>query len=489
MADTIKFTDKKFLDEAGLKKVFELLKNNYGADIEALKKLVGSWSEASEETVIQAIEEIREQIGDFDSAQLESIVAAIVTNQGDIKDLQDAIADLDLPEVGGAGKIITTVSQTDGKVSATASELTSDDKTVTVNGLDLAVNIDGDTIVKGTDGKLSVSASATAVSGKEAIVVTNVTEGGKEVTLKIDSEDKVLSQGEAGLLASLELKYTPKTDTTNGKIELIGKDGVVIGTAIDTTDFTVDGFLDSVAWKGDGSNVLVFTWNTATQGKTSTEIDLTKYIDTYTNGDGLNLDSDTKTFSVKVKDGDKYLTVDGDGVASKGIDDAIEAAVGDLEDKLTGDAEELTDLGKVEDKIEELEGSLKTTIEGLDADVTSTGGEFVTVKVTEEDGVITAVTVTENDIASETALNAEIAARKAVTGVDANAYTANGSTNYLKTVGSLKAADEALDAALKGVADRVDTIETDYIKYENLQPLTETEIVALFNGTPANGQG
>lgn len=486
MADTIKFTNKKFLDYDGLKKVFELLKNKYGVDIEALKKLVGSWTNtASEESVIEAIEEIRKQIGDFDSAQLESIVAAIVTNQGDIKDLQDAIADMDYTGATG-GSVITQVTQEDGKVTATAANLTSEDKTVTVNGLDLAVNIDEDTIVKDSNGKLSVSASATAVSGKEAIEVGNATEGGKEVSLKIDSTDKVLSQSDAGLLASLELKYTPKSDTANGKIELIGKDNTVIST-FDTTDFTVDGFLDSVAWSTESGkeNILVFTWNT-TAGKSATEVDLTKYIDTYTNGDGLNLAD--KKFSVKIKDGDKYLTVDENGVASKGIDDAISTAVGDLEEQLLGDAEELTDFGKVEDEINDLKDSLKTTIEDLDADVTSTGGEFVTVQVTEEDGVITAVTVTETDIASETALNAEIAARKAVDGQNGQTYAANDGTTYISGATSLNDADVKLDAALKDVADKVDAIETDYIKYADLQPLTTDEILELFNGTPASGQ-
>lgn len=487
MADTIKFTNKKFLDEDGLKKVFELLKNKYGADIEALKKLVGSWTDtASEESVIEAIEEIREQIGDFDSAQLESIVAAIVTNQTDIKGLQDAIADMDYTGATG-GSVITQVTQEDGKVTATAANLTSGDKTVTVNGLDLAVNIDGDTIVKDSNGKLSVSASATAVSGKEAIAVGTATEGGKEVSLKIDTTDKVLSQTNAGLLANLELKYTKKTDTANGKIELIGKNGEVIST-FDTTDFTVDGFLKSVEWSTESGkeNVLVFTWNTDA-GETVTPIDLTKYIDTYTNGDGLDLAD--KKFSVKIKDGDKYLTVGEDGVASKGIDDAISTAVGNLKTELVGDAEELTDFGAVEDEINNLKESLTTTIEGLDADVTSTGGEFVTVQVTEEDGVITAVTVTETDIASKTALDAETTARKAVTGVQADTYSPKADANYIQTATSLKDADEKLDAALKGVADKVDAIETDYVKYADLQPLTPDEIVALFNGTPASGQG
>lgn len=435
MAEFNKDTKKKFLDYEGLEKVFELLKNKYGVDIEALKKLVGSWSKASEETVIGAIEAIREQIGEWDVEDLDTIAQAVAS-------LNTRIDDLDYEGVE-SGSVITQVTQEDGKVTATAANLTSADKTVIVDGLDLAVNIDGDTIVKDTDGKIGVSSTALAIEGEDAIDV-EVSETGKTVKLNIASGDKVLTQSEAGLLANLELKYTPKSDTENGKIELIGKDNTVIST-FDTADFTVDGFLKSVAWKGDGSNDLVFTWNTDA-GVTVTEIDLTKYIDTYTNGDGLNLDD--KEFSVKVKDDDKYLTVDENGVASKGIDEAIAAAV-----------------------------------DALDAEVTSTDGEFVTVKVTEVDGKVTAVNVSEEDIASDTELQAEIAARKEVTGIDADEYTANEDANYISGADSLNAADVALDGALKDIADKVAAIETDYIKYENLQPISITEIEELFNGT------
>ena len=353
-------------------------------------------------------------------SDISTISGDVETISGQVQDVKDEIAAMDFTGATG-GSVITQVIQEDGVVSATSANLTSGDKTVTVNGLDLAVNIDGTTIVKdASTGKISVASKALTVEGEDAIEVEDG-DTGKTVKLNIASGDKILSQSEGGLLANLELKYTKKTDTANGKIELIGKNNTVIST-FDTADFTVDGFLDSVAWKGDGSNILVFTWNTDA-GKTVTEIDLTKYIDTYLAGNGLNLDSATKTFSVKVKDGDKYLTVDGDGVASKGIDEAIAAAVN-----------------------------------ALDAEVTSTDGEFVTVKVTEVDGKVTAVNVTEEDIASETALNAEIAARKAVDGQTGQTYAANTSANYISGATSLNDADVKLDDALKTVEDKVNDI-------------------------------
>lgn len=240
----------------------------------------------------------------------------------------------------------------------------SEDKTVTVtpgeDGTDLSVNIDGETIVKGEDGKLSVASKALTVEGEDAVEVEDG-ETGKTVKLNIASGDKVLSQSESGLASTLKLDYVKEEK----KVYLKGLEDVVI-SEIDATDFVADGFLDSVAYSTESGeeNILVFTWNT-TAGKTATKIDLSRYIDTYLAGNGLALDSATKTFSVKVKEGDKYLEVTADGVASKGIDEAITAAVDEL-----------------------------------DANVDSTGGTKVKVNVVEEDGKVKTVTVTETDIAS-----------------------------------------------------------------------------------------
>jgi hypothetical protein len=57
---------------------------------------------------------------------------------------------------------------------------------------------------------------------------------------------------------------------------------------------------------------------------------------------------------------------------------------------------------------------------------------------------------------SVTSLQSEVDATQTGAGLGANgAYSANASTNYLGSVASLKAADEALDSQLKTVADAV----------------------------------
>ena len=91
-----------------------------------------------------------------------------------------------------------------------------------------------------------------------------------------------------------------------------------------------------------------------------------------------------------------------------------------------------------------------TVVAGLDADV-SGNSTHVTVGVQEEGGIITAVTVSESNIAND--LTAEITARKAVDCQNGQTYAANANANYISEATSLNDADVKLDAALKSLSD------------------------------------
>ena len=88
----------------------------------------------------------------------------------------------------------------------------------------------------------------------------------------VAENDKVLALDGGVLSSTINLAIDKEADD-NGKkyIRLTGKDGVELG-AIDTTDFVVDGMLESVAEKEGNPTTLVFTWNSAA-GITTTEID------------------------------------------------------------------------------------------------------------------------------------------------------------------------------------------------------------------------
>ena len=110
-------------------------------------------------------------------------------------------------------------------------------------------------------------------------------------------------------------------------------------------------------------------------------------------------------------------------------------------------------------KINGIKAEIDRKIGALDATAgtqTIASGKHVAVEVAEADGKLTAVTVTEANIADASALANEIAARKAVDGQNGDTYTANTSANYISGATSLNDADVKLDAAVKTVEDEID---------------------------------
>ena len=85
------------------------------------------------------------------------------------------------------------------------------------------------------------------------------------------------------------------------------------------------------------------------------------------------------------------------------------------------------------------------------------------------------------DTASDTsALQSELDATHSGAGLGANgAYSANGSTNYLGSVASLKAADEALDTQLKTVADAVASNDSDISTLQSNVSSNDSDISSL----------
>lgn len=171
----------------------------------------------------------------------------------------------------------------------------------------------------GTPAKeIDLTQALVVYEGADAITVTG--EGDtKTIALKIAEANKLLSQTSDGLTSTM--KFIDNTEAH--KIQLVGIGDAVLAE-FDYQKFVIDGMLEKAAVVG---TVLTLTLNTAA-GKEPVTVDLADFVDTYTAGDGINIDTeDENKVSVKVKQNDKYITVSADGVASKGIDDAIAAAV------------------------------------------------------------------------------------------------------------------------------------------------------------------
>ena len=105
-----------------------------------------------------------------------------------------------------------------------------------------------------------------------------------------------------GISHASDVKYE------GGYINLYDENGNKIGDGFDASPFVVDGMLDSVSFEeveGVKTNNLVFTFNTSS-GKENITVDFSKYVDTYhADGSSIELNSESKTFSVKEVDASK----------------------------------------------------------------------------------------------------------------------------------------------------------------------------------------
>ena len=343
------------------------------------------------------------------------------------------IAGLNLTDNAVAKSFVTKVNQNNGKITVTRGEVTSKDKTVkmtygTDGGFDVAVNIDGTTIIKNaSSGVLSVASGAlTQYKGSNAVKVSEVDpKNNKTVSLSINSNDKVLTQSNDGLFANIKLTW----DKTQG-LKLIGKDSIVIST-IQATDFIKDGMLDNATYDEE-THKITLTFNTAA-GKEPVELNLSDLVDTYEAGNGLGLTGNV--FSVKKsteEDSEGFLKVGTDGVKVSGIQDAINTAAAKASNKITEK---------------------------------STGRVTVTAKV-EADGHTT-YTIDEDDIAQATVLTGEIDRAKAAELKTNQGVGLNDDGSHKTTTGNYTAAATTIAGEISALDAQVHTNDTNIANYKN----------------------
>lgn len=292
------------------------------------------------------------------------------------------------------------VTAADASVVVTAPTGETGNTTVKVN-----VKTGSNALKYGTEGLYVDESVLTKYQGSDAIVVSG--EGAtKTISLKLNSNDKVLTQSADGLLANINLTWS----STDG-LKLIGKDSTAIAT-IPATDFIKDGMLENVelveltggteanpSGLTDGT-YLKFTFNTD-GGSKVLYVNVTSLIDVYAAGNGLSLAG--KTFSIKLDPASEsgYLSVGSDGLKLSGVNQAISDAITSA---VTSDS-----------------GTIKTELNKLQA---------------------------------------ELDATQVGAGLSANgSYSATTGTTYISGATSLVDADNKLDGALKAVNDTVDKIK------------------------------
>lgn len=201
----------------------------------------------------------------------------------------------------------------------------------------------------------------TATYGEAVLdTVKGVSEGDK--LLSVDPGTKLLS-------STLKLNY----NSDRHIIQILGKGDEEI-SHIDASAFIKDGMIQEASYD---NGFISLTFNTDGP-KEPIKIDVSKLIDTYRAGDGLELDSITNTFKVKVRETNGFLSVGKDGLTFNSTQITnITDILGTKEDLSTKD----TAFGRIK-KLEESVGQSIKTILGTEGQIkVTTSGNNVTLSL------------------------------------------------------------------------------------------------------------
>lgn len=412
-------------------------------DLEGLKALYGVVDSKIKTAVNNAKTELKGTAtteGDT-LGKLEGKIKDEVTRATRVEtELSGKIDAMDLSDTAVDGEFITTVSQLDGKVAIARAKVASDKVTaVAVSGGADTVAIEGTTV----DAQIkSLGKTLKSVEGNAA----------KYKVVKLSSEEVV------GLKdANVKEAYRV--------VSYVGAD--VEGTQYTTVGETIKIYKDAnlekaELGKDEDAQKLILTYILADGSTSVVKLDFAAIAFNTEFKNGLQV-AENGEISVKIDAAsEKFLTVGKGGVKLAGVQAAIDAAVdavvdgknvtaqgdayvsatasnnmvtvasnvqplvvgknGVTDSTITGTENSLVDGKEVADKVASFTNArISEEIAKLNADITSTGGTKVTVEVNETDGKITAVNVTESDIASATALTAEIGRAQAAEKKNADA--------------------------------------------------------------------
>ena len=361
------------------------------------------------------------------TAAIATLNGAATVNGSVAKSVKDAIEALDVAQVGGTGKVITTVSETNGKISATAIDLNAENVAFTpTSKVTGAVDVTGNTVtaaiaslaksVKSTQNsaatyKVVKVTEGLATNVKEAYQLVQTVNGAdtnipvqipiyKDQTLKsveLVAEDDKKKKGQF-------MKYTyinadgadtiVYVDCSKLLAESEFKNGLALSDAGEVS-VKIDETSESFLTVGEGGVKLAGVQTAINTAKNEVQGKLDAEITRATQAEGANKTAIDKNAAAIAKlNGDK--TTNG----------SVAKAVADAKTELLGDAAtEYNTLGKLEDKIQALD--VKAT--KAHTEVAAKADGHVRVAVADSsDKTHKVVTVSESDIASDKALTAEI---------------------------------------------------------------------------------
>lgn len=433
-----------------------------------------------------------------------------VTLSGISADIKAAVDALDFSGVSVEKKPVVNVQQEDGIVSAVQGNINAEFVDVADAGGKFTATTKN---VENVLAEIAEKIGANKVSNTDGSINVTTASTGTVIDVNIKSGEKVLAKdGNAGIYTDIKLSsVTPSSTTVKEEYALYATDGSVLGDHIKVYK---DSHIVSITYITNSADThyqnLEYVYIDAS-GVTKTEyVDISSLVleAEFASGVGITnhiahgvVDPATE----KDSNNDAFLTVGADGFKVDGIKDEIEHQISLLD--FSGDTavsgkyiaaiEETDGVVAVKTRADVSKAPLTDYAKGTDASAvaaTDTINEAVsklenqidnakkaaTTKVVEgtdnphmaitsaqsQTDSSTTYTITLTDVASESALTAEIAARKAVDGQNGDTYAANSGSKYISGATSLNDADvklndavEALEDALNGL-DYVDTAET-----------------------------
>lgn len=392
-----------------------------------------------------------------------------------------------------------TIDNADGSINVTPS----------VTGTDINVNIKSGEKVLVKDGaaglytdiKLSgVTPSSTTIKEEYALIGTDGSRLGETVKIYKDSSlvsmqlvEETVSGETKQLLRYTYIDNSGNTQTTDVDVSLLlaeseFKDGLQVNGAGEVSvkkDSTSEDFLSvsSNGVKVSGIQDAIDDAKTAATAYTQSEIqklDVTgdtavagQYVAAIEETDGVVAVKTRANVSEAVLN--NYSK--GSDATAVAATDTVNEAISKLENQV--DAAKAAATTKVEKDANANHITLSSATSVSDGSVTYTIGESdiasataLTETASTLYNMVTAETQTresEDDRLEELIsgltddLAAEIAARKAVDGQNGDTYAANTGANYISGATNLNDADVKLDTALKGVDDRLDTVEEKHL--------------------------
>lgn len=254
------------------------------------------------------------------------------------KAVKDAVEALDVDEIKSDGQAIVAVSETDGKVSATAGDIDAthviQDAAVIGEGAKDAV-----TVKKAID-DLRTTVAANQVVAEDASIVVGTKDGKTSLKVGVADGEHVLSIN-GGLKTDIKLvEVADGLDANTAKAyKLQGTDGTQLGAQINipkdsslkevylgTTGDTVDASNGTVT-KAESTDPqsLNFVYHLENGTYSLTKIDVSKFLTESEFKDGLVVADNVVKVKVDTAS-EKFLSVGADGVKLSGVQGAIDTA-------------------------------------------------------------------------------------------------------------------------------------------------------------------